>query len=272
MIREGHEVGSHTYTHPNLATVGKTQTLFELNATQRLFQAFTGRTLKLFRAPFFGDAEPTHRRRNRARAGGAEPRLYLGRPARRQRGLAAAGRAGDRQQRHLDAIAERRHRLQRSRPKRSAAATSCCSTIPAATAARPSRRCRSSSIRCAPTAIASCPCRSSPACRRSQAMPPLSPGGPSRGADRPWPCSSCSAFIDHGARLPVRRRDHARHRARARPHRPRAALGLEGAAARARPAIDPDTFVTVLIPAFNEERVIERSVARCSPARCRGSR
>jgi cellulose synthase/poly-beta-1,6-N-acetylglucosamine synthase-like glycosyltransferase len=33
--------------------------LFELNATQRLFQAFTGRTLKLFRAPFFGDAEPT---------------------------------------------------------------------------------------------------------------------------------------------------------------------------------------------------------------------
>jgi cellulose synthase/poly-beta-1,6-N-acetylglucosamine synthase-like glycosyltransferase/peptidoglycan/xylan/chitin deacetylase (PgdA/CDA1 family)/spore germination protein YaaH len=59
MIREGHEIGSHTYTHPNLATAGKTQTLFELNATQRLFQAFTGRTLKLFRAPFFGDAEPT---------------------------------------------------------------------------------------------------------------------------------------------------------------------------------------------------------------------
>ncbi|HEV2594817.1 MAG TPA: polysaccharide deacetylase family protein, partial [Sphingomicrobium sp.] len=59
MIREGHEVGSHTYTHPNLATVDNTRTLFELNATQRLFQAFTGRTLKLFRAPFFGDAEPT---------------------------------------------------------------------------------------------------------------------------------------------------------------------------------------------------------------------
>ena len=55
MIAEGHEVGSHTY----LATASKTQTLFELNATQRLFQAFTGQTLKLFRAPFFGDAEPT---------------------------------------------------------------------------------------------------------------------------------------------------------------------------------------------------------------------
>lgn len=59
MISEGHEVGNHTYTHPNLATVDNTRTLFELNATQRLFQAFTGRTLKLFRAPFFGDAEPT---------------------------------------------------------------------------------------------------------------------------------------------------------------------------------------------------------------------
>ena len=59
MLREGHEIGSHTYTHPNLATVDTTRTLFELNATQRLFQAFTGRTLKLFRAPFFGDAEPT---------------------------------------------------------------------------------------------------------------------------------------------------------------------------------------------------------------------
>jgi cellulose synthase/poly-beta-1,6-N-acetylglucosamine synthase-like glycosyltransferase len=59
MIREGHEVGSHTYTHPNLAAADDTRTMFELNATQRLFQAFTGRTLKLFRAPFFGDAEPT---------------------------------------------------------------------------------------------------------------------------------------------------------------------------------------------------------------------
>jgi len=58
-IREGHEVGSHTYTHPNLANADNTRTLFELNATQRLFEAFTGRTLKLFRAPFFGDAEPT---------------------------------------------------------------------------------------------------------------------------------------------------------------------------------------------------------------------
>ena len=48
-----------TYTHPNLATVSAGQVRFELNTTQRLFQAFTGRTLKLFRAPYFGDAEPS---------------------------------------------------------------------------------------------------------------------------------------------------------------------------------------------------------------------
>ncbi len=59
MIAEGHEVGSHTYTHPNLANVSAGQVRFELNATQRLFQAFTGHTLRLFRAPYFGDAEPT---------------------------------------------------------------------------------------------------------------------------------------------------------------------------------------------------------------------
>ena len=59
IINEGHEVGSHTYTHPNMAKISPTTTLFELNATQRLFQAFTGRTLRLFRAPYFGDAEPT---------------------------------------------------------------------------------------------------------------------------------------------------------------------------------------------------------------------
>ena len=59
MIAEGHEVGSHTYTHPNLANVSSGQVRFELNATQRLFQAFTGHSLRLFRAPYFGDAEPT---------------------------------------------------------------------------------------------------------------------------------------------------------------------------------------------------------------------
>ena len=58
-LAEGHEVGSHTYTHPNLAQTSPAETRFELNADQRLFQAFTGRSLRLFRAPYFGDAEPS---------------------------------------------------------------------------------------------------------------------------------------------------------------------------------------------------------------------
>ena len=59
LVAEGHEVGSHTYTHPNLATVSEGGATLELNANQRLFQAFAGRSLRLFRAPYFGDAEPT---------------------------------------------------------------------------------------------------------------------------------------------------------------------------------------------------------------------
>lgn len=59
MLREGHDVGSHTFTHPNLADTSPGVTALELNATQRLFQAITGRSLLLFRPPFLGDAEPT---------------------------------------------------------------------------------------------------------------------------------------------------------------------------------------------------------------------
>lgn len=59
IVAEGHELGNHTYTHPNLALDTKTGTQIELNTTQRLIQAYTGRGTKLFRAPYFGDAEPT---------------------------------------------------------------------------------------------------------------------------------------------------------------------------------------------------------------------
>jgi cellulose synthase/poly-beta-1,6-N-acetylglucosamine synthase-like glycosyltransferase/peptidoglycan/xylan/chitin deacetylase (PgdA/CDA1 family)/spore germination protein YaaH len=58
-VREGHEVGNHTYTHPNLGQTSNAVTRIELNAVQRLVQAFTGHAMRLFRAPFFGDAEPT---------------------------------------------------------------------------------------------------------------------------------------------------------------------------------------------------------------------
>lgn len=59
IVADGFEVGNHTYTHPNLALDSRTGTQIELNTTQRLLQAYTGHGTKLFRAPYFGDAEPT---------------------------------------------------------------------------------------------------------------------------------------------------------------------------------------------------------------------
>lgn len=59
IIADGSEIGNHSYTHPNMADVSDTGIRLELNATQRLIEAYTGRSTRLFRAPYFGDAEPT---------------------------------------------------------------------------------------------------------------------------------------------------------------------------------------------------------------------
>ena len=45
--------------HPNLDDTPGPAVILELNATQRLFQALTGRSLRLFRPPYLGDAEPS---------------------------------------------------------------------------------------------------------------------------------------------------------------------------------------------------------------------
>jgi len=59
IVDDGYEVGSHTFTHPNLSDTPAEAIPLEMNATQRLFQALTGRSLRLFRPPYLGDAEPT---------------------------------------------------------------------------------------------------------------------------------------------------------------------------------------------------------------------
>ena len=59
MVADGDEIGNHSYTHPNMAEDSTTGIKLELNATQRLIEAYTGRSTRLFRAPYFGDAEPT---------------------------------------------------------------------------------------------------------------------------------------------------------------------------------------------------------------------
>ena len=59
IIAGGSEIGNHSYTHPNMAQVSDTGIRLELNTTRRLIEAYTGRSVRLFRAPYFGDAEPT---------------------------------------------------------------------------------------------------------------------------------------------------------------------------------------------------------------------
>ncbi len=59
MVREGHEIGNHSYTHPDMSKVPDWEIRVELNSTQRVVEAYTGRAMRLARPPLFGDAEPT---------------------------------------------------------------------------------------------------------------------------------------------------------------------------------------------------------------------
>ena len=55
---EGHELGNHTFTHPNLTFAGPERTLLEITTTQRVIEAITGHTTSLFRPPYAIDVEP----------------------------------------------------------------------------------------------------------------------------------------------------------------------------------------------------------------------
>ena len=57
--QEGHEVGNHTFTHPNIAQIPSSQLELELNTTQRLLESILSRSTILFRPPYNVDAEPT---------------------------------------------------------------------------------------------------------------------------------------------------------------------------------------------------------------------
>ncbi len=59
MVREGHDIGNHSYTHPDMSKVPDWEIRVELNSTQRVVEAYTGRAMRLARPPLFGDAEPT---------------------------------------------------------------------------------------------------------------------------------------------------------------------------------------------------------------------
>lgn len=58
MLDEGHEVGSHSFSHPNLGAISRQRAELEINATQRAIEAVTGRSTRLFRPPYNADSEP----------------------------------------------------------------------------------------------------------------------------------------------------------------------------------------------------------------------
>lgn len=58
MAAEGHEVGSHTFTHPDISKISLRQLEVELSATQRLIESRLGCQTLLFRPPYGQDTEP----------------------------------------------------------------------------------------------------------------------------------------------------------------------------------------------------------------------
>ncbi len=56
---EGQEIGNHTYSHPNLGLTAESRTRREIDLNERLIESVVGRRTALFRPPYFGDAEPT---------------------------------------------------------------------------------------------------------------------------------------------------------------------------------------------------------------------
>lgn len=58
VYREGHEIGNHTYTHPDIAEISQRQVDLQLNLTERLFAAKLGVQPLYFRPPYSIDQEP----------------------------------------------------------------------------------------------------------------------------------------------------------------------------------------------------------------------
>ena len=58
IYNEGHEIGNHTFTHPDISNLSNFFVELELNLTERLFASRLGIRTILFRPPYSIDAEP----------------------------------------------------------------------------------------------------------------------------------------------------------------------------------------------------------------------
>ncbi|MBI5218894.1 MAG: glycosyltransferase [Bacteroidia bacterium] len=57
---EGHEIGNHTFSHPNVYEISPERFDFEINLSRRLIECVTGHTTILYRSPFNSDTVTTH--------------------------------------------------------------------------------------------------------------------------------------------------------------------------------------------------------------------
>ena len=57
---EGHEIGSHTFFHPDLSLVSDRRIMLELNATQRSIESIVGRATIMLRPPYNADRDPAN--------------------------------------------------------------------------------------------------------------------------------------------------------------------------------------------------------------------
>ena len=58
VYRDGNEVGNHTYSHPDISEISQRQVVLQLNLTERLFAAELGVQPVYFRPPYSIDQEP----------------------------------------------------------------------------------------------------------------------------------------------------------------------------------------------------------------------
>lgn len=58
IYKEGHEIGNHTFTHPNVAEISTRRAILEMESTRLLLECITGHSTIMFRAPFNADSEP----------------------------------------------------------------------------------------------------------------------------------------------------------------------------------------------------------------------
>jgi peptidoglycan-N-acetylglucosamine deacetylase len=60
VYKEGHEIGNHTFLHPNLELISDDRLKLELRSTGYIIESITGHNTILFRPPYNTDAEPTN--------------------------------------------------------------------------------------------------------------------------------------------------------------------------------------------------------------------